>query len=288
MRVLKQAGLELRLPYRPPYHWGALLSFLGPRLIPGLERIEEETYFRVLDDGAPGVVRIRHDPEDGALVASLPASLASRATALSAMIRKAFDLDTDPAALSEVFERDPTLGDVWGRNPGLRVPGCWDPFELSVRAILGQQVSVRGATTMAGSLVQRWGREAVSGDPSLRRLFPLPSALIGAPLEEIGLTRARAETIRLLAAAVQSGRVSLDPSVPRQQFFEAITSIPGIGDWTAQYIAMRALGDSDAFPASDLGLRKATGNITPRQLLLMAEGWRPWRAYAAMLLWRSL
>jgi 3-methyladenine DNA glycosylase/8-oxoguanine DNA glycosylase len=177
-----------------------------------------------------------------------------------------------------------------GFGRGIRVPGAWDPFELAVRAILGQQVSVKGATTLAGRLAEQFGRpikeEAGHG---LTRLAPRPVDLIDARLESIGLPRSRANTIRQLARAVAEGTLQLDASQGLNDIVERLCKVPGLGDWTAQYIAMRAFGEPDAFPSSDLGLRKSAGNshgpVSVRELEHMARKWRPWRAYAAMALW---
>jgi AraC family transcriptional regulator of adaptative response / DNA-3-methyladenine glycosylase II len=176
------------------------------------------------------------------------------------------------------------------------VPGAWDPFELAVRAILGQQISVKGATTLAGRIAGSFGEKLIgevsdgSREPAPDMIFPTPAVLAEADLSRIGLTRARAHTIRELARAVETGELVMDTAIELPELEEMLTRLPGIGNWTAQYIAMRALGEPDAFPATDLALLRAAGNgkaITPRALLEQAESWRPWRAYAAMYLWQS-
>jgi AraC family transcriptional regulator of adaptative response / DNA-3-methyladenine glycosylase II len=167
------------------------------------------------------------------------------------------------------------MKEIVKKHPGLRLPGCWNAFELSVRAILGQQVTVKGATTLTGRLVERFGP-------------PRPEVLADADLASIGLPKARAESIRVFARAVRDGQVRFDASVATDQFVARLCELPGIGAWTANYIAMRALGDPDAFPASDLGLLKAAGASSARRLEEMAEAWRPWRSYAALYLWESL
>jgi AraC family transcriptional regulator of adaptative response / DNA-3-methyladenine glycosylase II len=166
------------------------------------------------------------------------------------------------------------------------VPGCWNGFELVVRAILGQQVTVKGATTLAGRIASRFGKP-FCGPTGLTHLFPAPQVLADARLGEIGLTGARVETIRSLARAVCAGKINLAGGVDSEALLRRLCEIPGIGHWTAQYVAMRALGEPDAFPSSDLGLLRALALETPRELEHRAQAWRPWRAYAAMYLWRS-
>ncbi len=211
-------------------------------------------------------------------------------------MRLIFDLGADPQEISKQLARDRRFAGPIRAHPGLRVPGAWDPFELAVRTILGQQVSVKGATTLAGRIAGSFGEKLIGevSDGSRERapdvIFPTPAVLAEADLSSIGLTRARAHAIRGLARAVQTGDLVMDASIEPAQLEEMLTRLPGIGSWTAQYIAMRALGEPDAFPATDLALLRAAGNgraITPRALLEQAETWRPWRAYAAMHLWQS-
>jgi AraC family transcriptional regulator of adaptative response / DNA-3-methyladenine glycosylase II len=170
-------------------------------------------------------------------------------------------------------------------DPGLRVPGCWNGFELATRAILGQQITVKGATALAGRMVRSFGKP-FSGAGGLTHLFPPPEVLANAKLGDIGLTGARAETIQALARAVCSGKICFEGVVDSNAFLSRLCEIPGIGKWTAQYVAMRALGEPDAFPSSDLGLLRALALGSSRELERHAEAWRPWRAYAAMYLWR--
>ena len=169
-------------------------------------------------------------------------------------------------------------------SPGLRVPGCWDGFELATRAILGQQVTVKGATTLAGRLVRAFGRTA-SASAGLTHIFPRPETLADTRLNSIGLPAARAETIRALARAVCDRQIGFEGIVDCDAFLSRLCELPGIGQWTAQYVAMRALGEPDAFPVGDIGLLRALELKTARQLQARAEPWRPWRAYAAMYLW---
>lgn len=193
-----------------------------------------------------------------------------------------FDVDADPVAIAECLSRDRLLNAACARHAGIRLPGAWDPFELAVRAILGQQISVRGATTIAGRVAARWG-ESVIAAHGVDRLFPFPAALADAPLEEAGIIAARAKTIRALAQRVVSGQlVFASPAV-----MDTLLDIPGIGPWTAQYIAMRAMQQADAFPSGDLVLRRMAGNLSAGALNAHSERWRPWRSYAVMLLWQA-
>jgi AraC family transcriptional regulator of adaptative response / DNA-3-methyladenine glycosylase II len=208
--------------------------------------------------------------------------------------RELFDLDAPVADISAVLERDRVLAGLLQKQPGIRVPGCWDGFELTVRAILGQQVSVKAATTLAGRIASKYGEALALPDGieqvDLTRVFPAPERLLRARLENCGIIRTRADTIRSVARAVTRGELAFDTSQDPDEFCETLKSIKGIGDWTAQYVAMRCLKNPDAFPASDLGLIKAIDRprrVTPAHLLERAEEWRPWRAYAALLLWGS-
>jgi AraC family transcriptional regulator, regulatory protein of adaptative response / DNA-3-methyladenine glycosylase II len=197
-----------------------------------------------------------------------------------------FDLSAVPSEIASCLAKDSLLTERIESTPGLRVPGCWDGFELAVRAILGQQISVAGASTLAGRLVQAFGKRLTLASP-LTHLFPSADVLAQADVASIGLPESRAETIRSLARAVSEGRISFVSVTNVEEFQSRLREIPGIGDWTAQYIAMRALGDPDAFPAGDLGLLRAASIGDQRELLRRAEGWRPWRAYAAMYLWQG-
>ena len=197
-----------------------------------------------------------------------------------------FDLGADPNEIAARLHLDPLLADRVESMPGLRVPGCWNGFELAVRAILGQQISVSGASTLAGCLVQAFGKPITVASP-LTHLFPGADVLAQADVAGIGLPESRVETIRSLARALSEGRISFVSVMDVEEFQSRLREIPGIGDWTAQYIAMRALGDPDAFPGGDLGLLRAAAIGDRRELVRRAESWRPWRAYAAMYLWQG-
>jgi AraC family transcriptional regulator, regulatory protein of adaptative response / DNA-3-methyladenine glycosylase II len=197
-----------------------------------------------------------------------------------------FDLNADWGAIVSGLRSDPALAARLTANPGLRVPGCWDGFELAVRAILGQQITVKGATGLAGRIAQTFGKPFPVA-PGITHLFPSPQALAEADLASVGMPKARAETIRALSRAVSEGKIGFVGIMDSDAFLARLCEIPGIGKWTAQYIAMRALGEPDAFPSSDLGLMRAVELQNSRDLEVRAEAWRPWRAYAAMYLWSN-
>jgi AraC family transcriptional regulator of adaptative response / DNA-3-methyladenine glycosylase II len=296
-------GLVVRLPFRPPLDWDALLAFLAARAVPGVEAVGGGMYRRTVAVGG-GVARNGSASAAGdvgtiAVSRGGPAHLCLRVALpttrglLAAVdrVRRVFDLAADPHAIGRQLRRSARLRPLIRARPGLRVPGAWDPFELAVRAVLGQQVTVRGATTLAGRLVEGWGRPIAGGEPGLTHLFPTPAALAGADVERIGLPRARAATIRALAAAVASGALVLDGAAGLDDAIARLAALPGVGPWTAHYVAMRALGEPDAFPAGDLGVRRALGNgrgpLTASAAERAAEAWRPWRAYAVFHLWNE-
>jgi AraC family transcriptional regulator of adaptative response / DNA-3-methyladenine glycosylase II len=266
-RALKRArpARRLRLRCRAPYDWASLSGFLAARAVPGLESLEDGVYRRAVAFGeARGVIEVRPHGGGAAFELCAPKALQRHLMPIVERVRRLLDLDADPAVIDAHLRRDRRLARRVAARPGLRVPGAWDPFELGVRAILGQQISVRGATTLAGRLVATYGE--ASGDVALPRLFPRPEALAHARLESIGLPRARAEALRAFAA-----RGTLD-------------GVRGVGPWTRAYVALRS-GDPDAFPAADLGVLRALGVDTPAQAERRAAAWRPWRAYAVLHLW---
>ncbi len=284
-RLVADGGLELRMPYRPPLAWSSILEFLEPRAMPGVETVDLDraTYRRVVEvGGAPGVVEVWDEPERDALRVRLHLPAVDGLVHLITNLRRLFDLDADPTVIDAALARDKTLRPLVRARRGIRVPGSIDPFELSVRAVLGQQVSVRGATTLAGRLVERFGTPVPGlGALGLTHLFPDAAILAGAELTEIGLTRARARTLNGLAEAVATGALELDRARDLEHTVAELESLPGFGPWTANYVALRACGERDAFPASDLGLRHALGDDPAAR----AESWRPWRAYGAIHLW---
>ena len=277
----------MSLAYRSPYDWDAVLGFLAARATPGVEEVTDAGYRRTIEvDGRTGTIAVGHSSSTPALDVDIRFPVARARPAIVQRVRRVFDLDADPAAIARCLGGDALLGGILGRHPGIRRPGAWDGFELSVRAILGQQVSVAAATTIAGRLARRFGTP-LDEDAGLDRLFPSPSQLAGAPIEQVGVIATRAECIRRLARAVGDGSVDFSSSFDSGAFIAALRALPGIGPWTAQYIAMRALGDPDAFLTGDLVLRQMAGDCTTRELERRSEGWRPWRSYAVMVLWQG-
>jgi len=297
--VTSLAGACLTLPVREPFDWSDIVGFLAPRCIPGVEAVEGQVYRRtILIDGRDGVIELGPGPAgtNGLAVAVRhPDATAHRA--IADRIVRQFDLMTDIAAIAVQFGRDPLLAPLVALRPGLRVPGAWDPFELAVRAILGQQVSVAAATTLAGRLAQAYGTPLRLDDdlpqpPGLGQVFPPPAALVAADPSVLRIPTKRAETIAALARAVVAEPALLAGGLPLGELVDRLDALPGIGPWTAHYIAMRALREPDAFPSGDLGLRKAMASAAGlpsfKEMDARAEAWRPWRAYAALHLWMSL
>lgn len=284
--------LRLRLDYRPPLDWERLLAFVGVRGIPGVEHVAGGVYARtVRAGGAAGTVSVAPVAGRPWLVAEASVSLAPALAAVVARLRALFDLDARPDAIAAHLGRDPRLRAGVRGHPGLRLPGAFDPFETAVRAVLGQQVSVAAATTLAGRLASRFGATLQDApSPALAVLFPTAEALAGctsAAIAELGMPQARAETVLALARAVADGSIALAPGCDPDEVARRLDALPGVGPWTAQYVAMRALHHPDAFPADDLGVRKALrarGAAAERR----AARWRPWRAYGVMHLWESL
>lgn len=284
--ALAQGEYRFLLRFRPPFCWTALLEFLAPRAIPGVEIVEGHTYRRVFSlNQHLGSITATLDDESDSIVLSILFPQPQSLFLIVERSRKLFDLSADPHAIDAHLRRDPLLARRIAARPGIRVPGCWDAFELSIRAILGQQVTVRGATTLAGRLVRAFG-VPLENAGVLTHSFPSPERLAGADLGRIGLPGARARCIRSLAQAVCDRKVDFFGVVDVAGFLQQFRELPGIGEWTAQYVAMRALGEPDAFPAGDLGLLHASGLNEPKRLLARAEAWSPWRAYAAMYLWQ--
>ncbi|MGO9709281.1 MAG: AlkA N-terminal domain-containing protein [Polyangiaceae bacterium] len=288
-------SFPLTLGYRPPIDWRALLGFLRPRVTPGVERVEGETYLRTVRLGKhSGWVAVGANAEGATrrtLRADVSLSLAPVLPLLVARLRRLFDLDAHPAAVAAHLGEDDVLGPRVKKRPGLRVPGAVDGFEIGVRAILGQQVSVSAATTFAGRLAATFGDRVVTPHAGLDRAFPTAARLARASereLASIGLTRARASSLGAFARAVVGGDVRVDGKGDAAQAVADLERLPGIGPWTAAYVAMRALGAPDAFPDGDLALRRALGDVSSREAGALAERWRPWRSYAAMHLWTSL
>lgn len=280
----------LRLAFRPPYDWPQVREFLAARAVPGVERVDARGYARsVAVDGADALVCVQALDGERALELRVRGAAPAALFQLASAARRAFDLAADPQRIALAFSRDPLLGPLVRRRPGLRIPGAWDPFECAVRAVLGQQVSVAAARTLAARLVARVGRRLAEGTDGLTDLFPAPGALADANLDGLGITGARVRALRALARAVTEG--ALDFAAPVEDVTAALAGLPGFGAWTAQYVALRALGEPDAFPAADLVLRRVAAGggppLTARALEARAEAWRPWRAYAVLHLWRA-
>jgi AraC family transcriptional regulator, regulatory protein of adaptative response / DNA-3-methyladenine glycosylase II len=284
------APLGIRLSYRQPFAASALFGFLRGRATRGIEVVTDDTYSRTVRLGnAVGCVVARHDPATGSILLETSASLAGSLMTLAARIRRVFDLDAEPAVVDAHLALDASLRARVRRAPGLRVPGAFDPFEVAVRAVLGQQISVAAATTLAGRLVERFGDPIETPVAGLDRLFPPPARLAAASepgLASIGLPAARARTLQSLASHVADGRITFGAGTDPDQLMRSMIEVPGIGPWTASYVAMRGLGAPDAFPEGDLGLCRAL-DLRPAALRERAERWRPWRAYAALHLWND-
>lgn len=286
------AAVELRLPYRAPYDFEGLLAFLARRAMPGVECVEDGCYRRsIVIDGEPGWIEVTALARDAALRLRVHGVRPARLAGVAARVRRMFDVDADPRAIMAVLRRDPRLRPLARRWPGQRLPGAWDGFELGVRAILGQQVSVAAARTFATRIVERFGtRLDIAAPAGLDCVFPTAQQLADAPFESIGLPRARAASLRALAAGWADGSLDLGASMACDAFVERLCALPGIGAWTAHYMAMRARSEPDAFPAADLVLRKQARvgeTLTTAALESLSAAWRPWRAYAVMLLWRA-
>lgn len=305
-----------RVAYRPPLDWEALLGFLGRRAIAGVERVEPEphgaadagggaVYRRVVRlpgrDGRPGragwIEIARRAPASAspaapdasglrhALSLRVDPALAAGMGALLARVRHALDLRCRPAEVASA------LGALAAGREGVRLPGAFDPYEIGVRAVLGQQITVRQARVLAGRFVAAFGEPVATPWPTLTHAFPTAAAMAArdpADVGALGVTRQRARTLVALAEAIASGAVDLSPSADPERTIARLKALPGIGDWTAQYLAMRALRFGDAFPAADVGVMRALGVSTPRAAAAAAEAFRPWRGYAVIHLWRSI
>lgn len=283
--------LTLRLGYRPPFDWAALLDFLRPRALDGVESVGSDSYARTIDcAGRRGWLRVRHCERTRELEVELARSLVPVLPVLLSRVRRLFDLDARPDLIAAHLSTDRRLAAAVDARPGLRVPGGVDGFELALRAILGQQVSVRAATTLAARLVAAFGEQYSTPDPALHHLTPTPARLAAAEpgeLSALGILPARSTTLITLAREVAEGRLTLDRGVDPAATVQALVALPGIGPWTAHYIALRALSWTDAFPKEDLVLRRQLGGVTPARAEAISQPWRPWRSYATLYLWQS-
>jgi len=280
----------MRLDYQPPLAWARLLRFLGVRAIPQVESVAQGVYRRTVRIAVgrrvhAGWIAVHDEPAARQLVVRCSPALDPVAGQVALRARRLFDCDADPLAIGAA------LGALAQDRPGLRVPGCWEPCEMVVRAILGQQISVAAARTLAGRVAAGFGTRVRGADRQLGYAFPEPARLAEASvpaLARLGIIARRAATIRILTAQLARGELILEPGRPVQATLEQLQAIPGIGPWTAHYIAMRTLAWADAFPHADLGLRTALGMADDRRMQAHADRWRPWRAYAALHLWTGL
>ncbi|HEY0753881.1 MAG TPA: AlkA N-terminal domain-containing protein [Ktedonobacteraceae bacterium] len=288
-----EGKLTLRLPYRPPLAVADLLSYLARRAIPGVEEVSKKQYRRtVAFPQSQGIIELEPLERNSAILLHLQLTGLSDLNLMVQRCRQLFDLDASPSAIATILTSDPLLAPLVAARPGLRVPGTVDGFELAVRAIVGQQVSVAGARTLVSRLVNACGTPLEQPQGTLTHLFPPPHVVANADLRGLGLTNGRIKALQALAHAVVEEELVLDRSAEREQTVARLQRLPGVGPWTAAYIAMRTLGDPDAFPTTDLGLRRAFAqhgvSTDLRSIESRVEGWRPWRAYAAQHLWASL
>jgi AraC family transcriptional regulator, regulatory protein of adaptative response / DNA-3-methyladenine glycosylase II len=287
--------VSLTLAYRPPYDWEAMLAYLATRAIPGVEAVAGGSYRRsIAFGGGRGVLAVAPAPGHRVSV-RLRFPEVTALPAIIARVRRVFDLAAEPLAIAAHLENDAALAPLARARPGLRIPGAWDGFELAVRAILGQQITVPAAVTLASRLVRAYGEtlpDRFAEEHGLTHVFPTAERLAALDPDNLGMPRARAKAIAALAAAVIADPRIFGPRRSLEAAIAQLSALPGIGEWTAQYIAMRELREPDAFPAADIGLLRAMADgdgrrPTPAALLARAESWRPWRAYAAMHLWAS-
>jgi len=280
----------LRLPFRAPFAADTLLSFLRTRAVPGIEDVRDDAYVRSVRHTA-GVSVVAMTPRPGHVDLRVCADPSLEIGKFSERARRAFDLDANPATIDAYLSQDPELAPLVARLPGIRVPGTFDGFELVVRAIFGQQVSVTGARTSVGRLVESSGTPLERPTGGITHLFPTAERLAELPHEAFGMPRARAETIRRVADLVARGDLDLSGDTEPQEALQTLGELPEIGPWTLAYVAMRALRDRDAFMVGDLGVRKGFEALglpsTPKECFARAERWRPWRAYAVMHLWHA-
>lgn len=280
---------ELELQYWPPLDWPSLSGFLGVRSLKGVEYAQGDCYSRTVRfNGEPGWIRVANDVARSRLRIELHLIDESVEAHLTSRLRALFDLDTRPEQILAVLGSDTLIGDAVRGNPGLRVPGAFDGFELAVRAILGQQITVKAAATIGGRFSEAFGDPIQTDDPNLTHLTPTPERIAGTRIEEIaslGIIRARARSIIAVATEYAHGRLSLQPGADAAQTIARLLALPGIGPWTAQYIAMRALRLADSFPKEDIALRNRLGGVTPSLAEERSLAWRPFRSYATLHLW---
>lgn len=298
-RAEPASALTLTLSYRPPYQWDAILGFLASRAIPGVEHIDKARYARAVALEGPdgkthtGWIRIGHLPKKNALELQASLSLLPVLPIVLARVRHLFDLGCDPQAVHQGLSAMNTLAPGL-QTLGTRLPGSFDPFEMAVRAVLGQQITVSAARTLASRMVSHYGHPVPTGIAGLSHAFPSPQRLLALPgdiedhLGPLGIIRSRARTLRALAQALAEHSLDFGPGAAPEEEVRKLLQLPGIGPWTAQYIAMRAMAWPDAFLPTDYGIKKALAPLGPKQMTELAESWRPWRSYATINLWNSL
>lgn len=277
----------LKLPYREPYCWKSITAFLAKRAVPGVEWVIDDVWHRHIEhEGETGHVTVSQSQDGPFLLCKLDIPSTASIYTLVERIKNLFDLNADPFEISGTLSQDPILRKLLKKNPGIRVPGAWDRFEVAVRAIVGQQISVSGATTVMGRIATRYGNALESG-----HTFPSPSVLMQADSADFPMPQSRARAIINLACAIAEGKIVLNQWIETETLKQQLLSLKGIGEWTASYIAMRALSDPDAFLHTDLVLLKVAkqlyGDETPKALRERSMTWRPWRAYAGMHLWQA-
>ncbi len=290
-------SVTLSLAYRPPFAWATLLKFLGERAIPGVEQVEGSRYRRTVvvshrESTLRGWIGVENRPERSVLEVTVSSPLFPVINQVLARVRFLFDMNCVPEEIGEKLGAL-RIGGEAVFEPGLRLPGCFDPFEMTVRAILGQQITVRAARTLAGRIAARLGEALPTPFAGLSVTFPTAERICALePVEEhlgpLGVIGARARSIRALAVALQTGAIRLGPGADPEREMASLARLPGFGPWTVQYLAMRALGWPDAFPHTDYGVRKALGNLPAGEILALSREWAPWRSYAAISLWNHL
>ncbi|MDR0882175.1 MAG: helix-turn-helix domain-containing protein [Candidatus Adiutrix sp.] len=291
-------GATLLLAYRPPYQWPSILEFLAGRAMAGVEEVADNSYRRVvrIQDSATyyGWIKVSDRPEKKALAVTVAPGLLPVLPRVLARVRTLFDTDCDPCRIYDKLRVMNEFVKPGACLPGTRLPGAFDPFEMAVRAILGQQITVKAARTLAGRLTRTLGTPVTTPFAELTHAFPQPRDLLslGKPIADhlgpLGITGARCRSILALASAIELEHIHLDMTADPEQMMERLLELPGFGPWTAQYVAMRALSYPDAFPHTDYGLKKALAPRPAREVAALSEQWRPWRSYAAINLWNSL
>ncbi len=283
--------LHLHLAYRPPFDWTSLLRFLAGRALTQVELIRDDKYYRTLSiHGHSGWVCVSHLPQRHMLCAEVSASLTPVLPTLMRKLKHAFDLNARPDIIAAHLMQAPQLAGNLAAHPGLRVPGTFDGFEMAVRAILGQQITVKAATTISCRFASRFGEPIETPFPELTRLSPTAQRISSATIDDIaslGIIQTRTRSIIALAREVESSRIKLEPGADPDEAIRRLTAVPGIGQWTAHYIVMRALQWPDAFPKEDIVLRKALGTVSAAEAERLSQPWRPWRSYATMHLWQG-